>query len=152
MTEVISRAEIGADLISAVSGIRRALRRSVGPAGGVADLTEAQRELVRLVRRHPGIRVGQAAAELHLAPNTVSTLVSALVSCGWLQRNPDPRDARSATLVLTPDAETRVATWRDRRLAVLTSALRDLSAEDLQQIGAAIPSLLRLAERLEEGE
>jgi DNA-binding MarR family transcriptional regulator len=152
VTEVILETQVGADLISALSGIRRSLRRRVGRTGGVADLTEAQRDLVRVVRRRPGIRVGEAAGSLHLAANTVSTLVSALSTLGWLRRDPDPRDARSASLQLTTEAEARVVQWRDRRLAVLNDALADLSAEDLTRISRAVPALLRLAERLESSE
>jgi DNA-binding MarR family transcriptional regulator len=133
-----------------VSGIRRALRRRAGRTGGIADLSEAQRELVRLVSRHPGIHVGEAASELSLAPNTVSTLVGVLRASGWLRRETDPADARSASLSLTSDAVQRVAAWRDRRLAVLNEALAELPAEDHAAISQALPALRRLSERLQE--
>jgi DNA-binding MarR family transcriptional regulator len=150
VTEVNVDTQLAADLITALSGIRRALRRRVGPAAGAASLTEAQRELVRVVRMKPRIRVGEAAAELQLAPNTVSTLVSQLSAAGWLRRETDPQDARSAFLLLTPAAETRVAEWRDRRLAALQQALAQLSAADRSALERAIPALSRVVDRLRE--
>ena len=105
-----------------------------------------------MVRHRPGVRVGGAAAELHLAPNTVSTLVTGLVASGWLSRETDPEDGRSALLLLTPSAETRVAEWRDRRLALFGEALDSLPAEDRDRLIDAIPALQRLVERLETDE
>lgn len=139
-----------ADLIAAMSGMRRALRRRVGRAGGVADLSEAQRELVRTVRRQPGIRVGEAAADLHLAANTVSTLVTGLSAAGWLRRETDPEDGRSALLFLTPDAEERVAEWRDRRQAILSEALQALDQDERDRIDQALPALQRIVDRLQD--
>jgi DNA-binding MarR family transcriptional regulator len=130
--------------------MRRALRRRVGRTGGVADLSEAQRELVRVVRRQPGIRVGAAAAELHLAANTVSTLVTGLSSAGWLRRETDPGDGRSALLFLTPDAEERVAEWRDRRLAIVSEVLESLDEDDRARIDQALPALQRMVDLLQE--
>lgn len=150
VTDIFLGPATATDLIAALSSIRRALRRRVGRAGGISELSEAQRELVRVVRHRAGVRVGEAAAELHLAPNTVSTLVTGLCSSGWLQRQTDPEDGRSALLALTPEAETRVMEWRDRRLTVLSDALATLDSEDRDRIGQAIPALQRLLERLQE--
>jgi DNA-binding MarR family transcriptional regulator len=94
--------------------------------------------------------VGEAAVELHLAPNTVSTLVTSLCSLGWFDREADPRDGRSALLFLTPEAGRRVDKWRDRRLAVLSEALTALSPEDRDRLDEALPPLNRLVQRLQE--
>ena len=152
VTEIDTRSTTTADLIEVTSALRRALRRRVGRVEGASGLSDAQRELVRLVHRRPGIRVGEAASELYLAPNTVSTLVTSLCSLGWTYREADPRDGRSALLRLTPDAGRRVEEWRDRRLAVLSEAVTALSLEDQERIDAAVPALNRLVARLQEAE
>jgi DNA-binding CsgD family transcriptional regulator len=69
---------VGTDLIGVMARIRRALRPRVGTTGGVSQLTDSQRELVRYVRLNPDCRIGDVAVKLHLAPNTVSTLVGSL--------------------------------------------------------------------------
>lgn len=148
VTEVMSVSDTAWQLIAASSGLRRALRRRLG-ADDVSGLSDAQRELVRTVGRHPGIRVGEAALELHLAANTVSTLVSSLAAAGWILRQTDPLDARSARLSLTAGAERRIEEWRDRRLAIATGAMRSLDAEDQRRIAAALPALERLVQQVE---
>lgn len=152
VTEVLSAAETAGRLLAASSGLRRSLRRRTDRSSGVSDLTDAQRELLRTVRRHPGIRVGEAAAELHLAANTVSTLVTSLVTTGWIRRETDPQDARSAQLFLTGEADRRIEERRDRWLAALIEAMASLAPEEQERIAAAIPALDRLVTRLTDGE
>lgn len=137
-------ADLSAELLAITSGLRRALRRRLGRVAGVSELTDAQRELVRVVRRQPGVRVGEAARQMHLAGNTVSTMVAALSGSGWILREADPADARSARLRLTDEANAKVARWRDRRVAEMERSLGELSVEDRRQIDAAIPALTRL--------
>lgn len=126
------------------------MRQRVGRAEGVAELSDAQRELVRVVRRHPGIRVGEAASALHLAANTVSTLVTGLRSAGWLRRDSDPVDGRGALLFLTVDAEKRVAAWHDSRLVAVSQAVAAMENDDRDRIVQALPALRRVVALLEE--
>ncbi len=73
------RTDLVADLFGTVGRFRRTIRRAAG-ASFFVGLTESQAELLRLVARQPGISVSAAAAELGLAANTASTLVSKLSS------------------------------------------------------------------------
>ena len=83
-------------LYAAVGLLRRHARRIGGrPFGDPPTApTTAQLELIRLVRRNPDLSVADAAAELGLAPNTVSTLVRQLADAGVLERVRDSADGR----------------------------------------------------------
>ena len=119
-----------------------------GKVGG-EPLTGSQVEVLRLVETQPGVGVRDAAAALHLAPNTVSTLVGGLVAAGLLDRRPDPDDRRATQLHLTPAATTRLRRWRDERDRVLAHALGHLDAEDRGRLEASLPALERLLAALE---
>src|SRR6185295_7527411 len=106
---------LAAELTTAWGGVRRRLRRSARAAVGGEPLTGAQIELLRLVETQPGVGVRDAAAALHLAPNTVSTLVRGLVGDDLLTRTADAADGRAAHLALTPVARRRLRRWRDER-------------------------------------
>lgn len=134
------------ELLDALGAVRRALRRQV--ASPVADLTTAQVELVRLVRREPGTSIADAAARLGLAPNTVSTLVRQLSNAQVLVRSVDSNDRRVARLDLTPGVRRRVDAWRDRRHVSLGQALSRLSRADRERLDDAVPALTRLAQEL----
>ena len=103
-------------------------------------------------RPSPGVGVRDAAAALHLAPNTVSTLVRGLVGDDLLARTADPDDGRAARLALTVTARRRLRRWRDERGRLLAGALRRLSDEDLAALEASLPALERLLAALEEPE
>jgi DNA-binding MarR family transcriptional regulator len=138
-----------ADLLTAMSALRRTTRRTVGLAWEQEPLSPAQSELLRLTAARPRISVADAAQELRLAPNTVSTLVGRLTDAGLLSRERSARDGRAALLTITEKAARRLAEFRDLRAELAGRALARLSSGDQQVLAAAGPALLRLAERME---
>jgi len=56
--------------------VQRVTRRAVRGSAYAEPLPPARSELLRLTARRPGISVAEAAQELRLAPNSVSTMVS----------------------------------------------------------------------------
>ena len=115
-------------------------------------LTGAQLELVKLVRRTPGVSVAQAAAELGLAANTVSTLVRRLTEEGMLVRTADPADRRIARLELPEALARRVGAYRDRRMVALGAAIATLEPDEQATIAAATALLARVADELERAD
>ncbi|WP_206793618.1 MarR family winged helix-turn-helix transcriptional regulator [Amycolatopsis sp. MtRt-6] len=138
MTELADR------LLGAVQGIRRVVRRRVRADVPGTPLPGAQAELLRVVADHPGIGVAAAARELHLANNSVSTLVNQLAETGLLRREADPADRRAARLEITAAAADRMAAWRRARTGLVAGALAQLSEEDIALIEQALPSLEKL--------
>ena len=78
-------------LLNAIGIVRRTVRRAARRPGEQEPLPPAQSELLRLAADRPGITVADAAQELRLAPNTVSTLVGRLTAAGLLDRAPARR-------------------------------------------------------------
>lgn len=136
-------AELASDLFGVVGRFRRQLRRFTGPGFGAIGLTESQAELLRLVSRHPCISVNEAAADLGLAPNTASTLVSKLVARDLLVREVDACDRRVGRLRLTVPAQEIADESRAARQAVIADVLKQL---DDEQITALTKGLEVLAE------
>jgi len=137
-------------LAAAVGRLRRSLNRRVRAASGTpSPLPEAQVEILRLVRREPGLRVHDVAAQLQLAPNTVSTLVQLLSAEGMVERLRDPDDGRVTRLGLLPPAEERLRRWHDLRREILAHRLSELDAGDREAVGRAVPVLEKIAISLE---
>jgi len=138
------------EVADTVGRVKRAIRHRMRLEMG-SSLSEAQLELLRLVRLEPGLRVQDAAVGLALAPNTVSTLVKQLVAAGLLERSSDGADGRVTRLSLTRAARGRWALRRDHREAVVRAALEQLTADDRASIAFALPALNRLVQVLAEG-
>jgi DNA-binding MarR family transcriptional regulator len=146
--EANGRDGTAAELLAAISAVRRTARRAVRQRWHAEPLPIAQGELLRLVAAQPGISVAEAAGELRLAPNTVSTLVGRLVADGLLTRGRVLADGRAVRLSVTAKASQRLASYRDLRAEITQHAMARLAPADVEALASAAPALFRLAEEL----
>ncbi|HEY1703667.1 MAG TPA: MarR family transcriptional regulator [Trebonia sp.] len=137
-------------LLAVVGAIRRVTRRAVRNSAYADPLPPARSELLRLASRRPGLSVAEAAHELRLAPNSVSTMVSQLVTDGLLSRIRADGDGRMVRLTITEQGAARVAQWRDLRAELTGRALENMDSADREAIQLALPALARLAELMEQ--
>jgi DNA-binding MarR family transcriptional regulator len=141
--------DTAAGLVGVLGPLQRTLRKRAREDWPLEPLATAQVELLRTVRRHHGITVGEAAAELRIAPNTASTLANQLVTAGLVRREADARDRRTVRLTVTDAADRRMAAWNDRRHQVLDAALARLGRDEREALRRAVGPLERLLEALE---
>ncbi|MEU8874593.1 MarR family transcriptional regulator [Streptomyces javensis] len=146
----MARQEFPDSFADVLGGVQRLIRRRLRAGMTEPRLRGAQVELLRLVMARPGVRVSAAAKELYLAGNSVSTLVNQLVKAGYLHRETDPEDRRSAQLTATPAAEARLREWQARRGALVREQVAKLSESERAALAAAVPALRKLAENLHE--
>jgi DNA-binding MarR family transcriptional regulator len=144
-TETEADLDLADELVDVMSAVRRAVRRETGAVAEVASLTGAQLDLVRIVRRRPGVSVAEAAAELAVAANTVSTLVRHLVGTGVLERRVGATDRRVAHLFLSPAVARGLGEWVGRRSGAVATALASLSEKERQALVEAVAPLAHLA-------
>jgi DNA-binding MarR family transcriptional regulator len=142
--------DLAAEVFRVVGRFRRQLRRSFGRGFDSARLTESQSELLWLVGRNPGISVSAAAAELGLAPNTASTLVSTLVSGGFLTRRIGATDRRVGELALAEPAQQIVDASRAARRALLSDVLDELDDDQIESLAKGLGVLDTLTRILQE--
>ena len=158
MGRVDTRTDVAAELFATVGRFRRQVRRSGGrPAAGqigvpVGGEPESQAELLRLVGRQPSISVRQAAAELGLAANTASTLVSRLSADGLLVRTVDPDDRRVGRLRLTQTAQAVADESRAARRAALTAVLERLDDHQIDSLTKGLEVMSEMTRMLHEDE
>ncbi|WP_030244679.1 MarR family winged helix-turn-helix transcriptional regulator [Streptomyces sp. NRRL S-350] len=138
------------ELSTLLVAIQRLVRRRLRHGLEQPPLRGAQVELLRLVADRPGLRVSEAAGELCLAGNSVSTLVNQLAAQGLLRREADPADRRAALLYATDAAVERIGTWRRRRLELMEDLVRALPGQERQALAQALPALRSLAQGLRD--
>ena len=138
------------EVVAITAALRRVTRRRLRDTIPGPRLRGAQLELLRHVELEPGTGVAAAARALHLAGNSVSTLVNQLVEQGLLSRESDPADRRAARLWLTEAAQARLTAWRSAKGQLLAEALERLPRDDRESLAAALPAFRRLLHELEE--
>ena len=136
---------LSGELTEALGRIGRGLRYRTRAAREALEVTHSEAELLRLLKRKPGIRVQDAALELDIASNSVSTLVKQLSRAGLVQRCADPLDGRVAQLRLTSLAEAWVTQVGNAREQALARALETLDEADRARLAEALPAMVRLS-------
>ncbi|MGH3547358.1 MAG: MarR family transcriptional regulator, partial [Pseudonocardiaceae bacterium] len=85
---------LGEELLMITGALRRLVHRKLRSAVPGPPLRGAQIELMQVVEKQPGIGIAPAGRALHLAANSVSTLVNQLMDLGMLARETAPGDRR----------------------------------------------------------
>ena len=135
-------------LTEVVTRLRRALRPASAPTTGGKSLPMARVEVLLALREHQPVRVGELAALLQLAANTMSGLVQALVETGLVTRGSDPTDRRVAVVELTEAGRGQLAEWERAHEQRIGDALGHLTATEQETIRTALPALDLLVEHL----
>lgn len=97
-----------------------------------------------IVHHMGGIRMGDLASKLHVAPRTVTDLVDGLERDGYLHRVPDPKDRRASILELSEFAKKDFERISAMRKAFVEEIFSPLSNEDKE-------TLISLLGKLREG-
>lgn len=149
---IATHAELVGRLLSAFGRFRRQVGRIAGRSFDQTDVSASQAEFLRLVGRNPDISVKSAAAEMGLAPNSVSTFVTALVKDGLLLREPDPADRRVMRLSLPAHAQRTADETRKRRHGIVATALDELTSHERDQLIHGLAVIDKLTGILHEHE
>ena len=142
--EQVRGEQIGPELADIVSRLRRAMRRAARAADPALGLSVAQLELLSCITEHPGIRPGQLARMLRLAPSSVATLLGGLQSAGYVTRTPgadSDGDRRTASLDLSEAGAQAVSRWHRVNVDIIRTALAELPYSDRAALRAAAPAL-----------
>jgi DNA-binding MarR family transcriptional regulator len=136
-------------LADVVARLRRAMRRAARAADPGHRLSVAQLELLACLAEHPDARPGQLARQLRLAPNSVTTLVNALVAEGVVARTSGGPDRRTVALRLTPAGAGTLQRWQAANATILDTAVAALPTGQQQALRAALPALDQLIEQVD---
>lgn len=120
--------------------VGRELRREARAVG----ISPEQVSLLVAIKYAPGIGVRELAARERISAPALTKHVDRLERDGLVARTPSPDDKRRIGLTLTDDGQRTLRRVRSRRTAWLASRLRELSAEELAAVEAAVGPLSRL--------
>ena len=108
-------------------------------------LTSPQYNMVMIIAQYEGptgISVSDVAAHLHVTNTFVTTEIKKLTRLGLVAKEPNPADARSVLLRLTPEGEARVRALEPELLFVNDQLFRRLSKTDFQNLSRIVASII----------
>ena len=124
----------------ALARLARRLRRHE-----LAGLTPTQLAALATVEHSGPMRLGDLAAVEGIAPSTLTRLVAALEDIGYVERCPDPSDARASTLAITAHGHDALERIREESTLLLAQSLMLLTSEQRGALAAALPVIEQLA-------
>ena len=134
--------QLAGSLRNEVSLLVKRLRRQVRSAGQLS-LTETT--TLSLLLQQPLLLPTELAAQVNIAPQSMSQVLQHLAALGYLTREPSKTDKRKQHIRLTATGEALVARARSERDQWLAAAIEAcLSAEEQRTLAAAVPLLQRL--------
>nr|WP_277349656.1 MarR family transcriptional regulator [Planosporangium thailandense] len=105
-----------------------------------------QLSVLATLDKHGPLRSGELAAREAVTAPTMTRVLSSLAERGLINREPDPTDARSVRVSLSPAGLQALARIRSERTALLGARVARLTAEQRASLVAALPALEALIE------
>src|SRR5436309_7538867 len=139
----VSRVDAGlaGSLRDAVGRLSRRMR-----AERVAtDLSLGQLAALRTLERHGPMTASELAAHEKVQPPSMTRIIGALETHGYLSRTPDPIDRRQVVVAASSSGRAVLAEDRRRKDAWLSQRLRALNPDDIAVLAAAVPVLEKLS-------
>ncbi|NMO89423.1 MarR family winged helix-turn-helix transcriptional regulator [Actinomycetospora sp. TBRC 11914] len=135
-TPTIDDPMLPARLRLAIGRLNRRIR-----VDSAAVLPPLQTSVLVTLEEHEPLRLSELARREAVTPPTMSRVLAALDDAGLLVRTPDPQDARSALVELSPEGRAMIEQLRTERTAVLAERLERLAPEHREALAAAVPAL-----------
>jgi DNA-binding MarR family transcriptional regulator len=127
--------ELAARLRVAVGRLHRRIRLDSN------DVPPLQLSTLVTIQDHGPLRLGELAAREAVSAPTMTRVLAALDERGLIVRSPDPGDARSTLVALSPVGVEVLADVRSRRTALVDARLARLTPQQRAALEAAIPAL-----------
>lgn len=134
-------ASIAARLRLAITRTSRRLRQEAG-----TGLSPSQASALASIENHGPLTPSELAERERVRRPSATRIVGRLAQDGLIERTPDPLDARSALIAVTPRGRSIAAAMRKRKNAYMAKRLRGIPAEDLATLERAAEILERLLE------
>lgn len=133
----MSGPDLAVPLYVSLGRVVRALRQEapnseVGP-GGLSVL-------VTLDAQGPQ-RIGALADAVAVTAPSMTRIVNALESDGFVVREPDPDDGRAQVVAMTPTGAALLTSGKEVKLAALRRRISELPSDDRLRLEAALPAL-----------
>jgi DNA-binding MarR family transcriptional regulator len=97
--------------------------------------------LLHTIAQQEGLGIGELALQEKLRGPTITAHVNQMVTEGWVERRPSPRDRRRVGLFITRKGRSLMNATQQRRADWLASRLADLPPEGRAAVAAALAPL-----------
>jgi len=120
--------------------MRKALTRALAAAG--LELSPPQTQLLTVIGDEPGVSAGALAKRTGRDKASVTRMLAPLLEAAWIERSPDPADARRQQLSLSEAGQDILARVREARHLAHEQVFSALSDAEKAQLSALLQKCL----------
>jgi len=142
--------QLSAELVLYTGRLVRAVTRQ--SARLAVDVPTAQLRLLSQVDELGPVTIGALAAADRCSQPTMSAGVQALCERGWADKTPNPADARSSLVTLTPAGRTVLTEARRERAALVAAPFRSAPRHAEPDLATAVAVLRDLLDQPDNRE
>lgn len=111
------------------------------------DLTLAQAQVLRVLRRSGSVPTGRLAAELRISAPAITQLTDRLIRKGLIERQTAEGDRRTVLVALSAKGKQLVDEFRKRRRDIFSRALRQLDEVERAEVLASLEKVIAALEQ-----
>jgi DNA-binding MarR family transcriptional regulator len=131
-------------LVDDILALYHLIRRTSHPIHR-KEITPEQYWLLRFLRRHGALSVGELAEALGVTGSSVTTACKRLERAGLVTRERQSDDERMVRVMLTEQGHEHVEAWHQRRREIVVRWLSDLERDEQEQLQHLLERLLESA-------
>lgn len=137
-----------ADAVTRLRRIISQLARHLNASSTGEGLTPSQASVLALIVARGPLGLGELTELEGLNPTMLSRVVGRLDELDLIRRTPCPPDMRTVSVESTPDGQRTDERIKQRRAAVVSQCIEQLTAKQVTALVAALPALEALADQL----
>ena len=122
-----------------------------GMPDDLAQLSINQARTLYLLLHQPGISQKDLAGRLQVTPAAVSVTVRDMETSGWIERQPDPGDARQIRLALTKRGQEFIVKGEEMRYNAVARMLDALPVEEQRAVVEALERAFEITQNGNDG-
>ncbi len=126
--------EAGQALLEVFRRFKRVMKRPAAGHARTGEMAVMAAVAFHHVEKEEGIRISDIAANLKIAPPTVTQFINGLEKTGWVERRMDPNDRRAVLVYLTEEGRRCHARFEADMLALFQGLADHIGDEDAFQL------------------
>ena len=134
------RTSVGILLSELVNSTQRLTRIAVSETGD--STSPATWRTLNALQAESPLRLGELASRTRVTQPTMTGLVASLAKSGWVERVPDPSDARALLIDITASGTAAINEWRAKAGAAMEPYFDELSDDELETLERAVDILV----------
>lgn len=113
------------------------LSRAISPIDWQkSGLSRAQVSMLYMLYYHRGASMKDLASHLDVTKSAITQILEPLVEKGYVNRQPSPKDRRTAVLALSPEGLKMVKLFNHQKMLGLRTALDTLNDKELEHLAS----------------